>query len=82
MNTFLENVADIIIAASKSPLGIFSLMIITLAFLAYIFFRKAPLPVKVTIFFCMFIGVVCYGVAITRNMPITPDEKIESVTKD
>lgn len=56
----------IIEAASKSPLGIFALMILVLATLGYVFFKDANPRIRVLIYLAMLAGVVGYGVAITR----------------
>jgi hypothetical protein len=61
-----KSVPDIIKAASASPLGIFALIILIVGALAYVYFRSAPIKVRIGIFAAFFLGAVLYGVAITK----------------
>ena len=66
--------AEIIEAASKSPLGILALMILALATLAYVFFKDADSKIKACKYLAMLAGVIAYGVAISRaNSDVTRD---------
>lgn len=62
----LEQWPKIIEAASKSPLGIFALMLLLTAVLALAFFRKAELKYRMIVFLTMFVSLVLYGYSITR----------------
>jgi hypothetical protein len=78
---------QIIHEASKSPLGIFALMLLVLAVLAYVFFKGKKPAVTIPIFAGMFIGVVSYGVALANTSSRTYTYKIsgrvvDSQTKD
>lgn len=65
MNEFFSNAPDIIREASQSPLGVFSLMVLVLAVLGVLFFRRASERTRVTIFVLMFLGVASFGIAIS-----------------
>jgi hypothetical protein len=67
VNNLIEHAPQIIAEASKSSLGIFSLLIIALSIITVIFFKQATTIVKVTIFTMLLSGVVAYGVTITRT---------------
>jgi len=62
-----NNIPEIITAAAKSTLGIFALMIIAIAILAFYFFRKSKDNIKVLIFLAMLLGVGLFGYAIVRQ---------------
>lgn len=68
MKSFFDNVPEIIKAAASSPLGLFALMILALAFLAFFFFRKASERTRISIFVLMFCGVIVFGFAISDEM--------------
>lgn len=75
MNEFFSNAPDIIREASQSPLGVLSLMILVLAVLGVLFFRRASERTRVTIFVLMFLGVASFGIAISlvqRKEPPAP----------
>ncbi len=59
----------IISESSKSDLGILSLSIILIAFIAYLFFKEATERTKIFVFLCLFGGLVTYGITIKRNIP-------------
>lgn len=61
-----ESLAEIIKAASSSPLGIFALMIVAVSLLAFYFFRSSPLAARIIIFVALLAGTALYGLAITR----------------
>jgi hypothetical protein len=58
--------SDIIREASKSPLGVLSLIVLILGSVAVTFFREATQSVRVAIYLLMFAGAVAYGIAIIR----------------
>ena len=67
MNSLLN--PELIEAASSSNLGIFSLMILVLAVIALVFFRKAPVAVQLSAFIPLFLGVAGFGYAIVGAKP-------------
>lgn len=69
MEKLFESAPEIIREAAKSPLGLFALMILALAILAFFFFREASERTRIAIFVLMVIGVVAFGVAIFRTTP-------------
>ena len=62
----IKTVPEIIKQASQSALGIFALLLVIVGFLAYAFFRKAPLRVKIPIFLVIVAGTAVYGLEINR----------------
>jgi hypothetical protein len=56
-----QSIPDIIKEAATSPLGIFALMIVALAILAFYFFKDAGTKVKLTIFLLLFVGVAVFA---------------------
>jgi len=77
--TAIKTLPAIIEQASKSPLGIFALMIVLISALGYIFFKSAGPKVKVPIFLVMFAGVTAYGVAISRAASTVPPTDVYRV---
>ena len=77
LKEFFENLAEIIKAASQSNLGIFALLAIALAVLAYFFFSGTSEKIKTAIFTMLFFGVFAFGVAIFGNNK-SPDQ--DSIT--
>lgn len=73
MEKLFENAPKIIGEASKSPLGLFALMILVLAVLGFFFFRKALERTRIAIFILMFTGVVSFGIAIFHAVPTEPE---------
>ncbi len=63
MDQLFKSLPDIIKAAAQSQLGILALLVVALAILAYIFFAKARVKIRVGIFVLLFAGVVGFGVA-------------------
>src|SRR5437773_7152345 len=59
-----QSLPPIIKEAASSPLGIFALMIIALAILAFFFFKEAGTKVKFVIFVLLFLGVVAFAAKI------------------
>ena len=57
---------EVIEAASKSTLGIFSQMIAILGVVALAFFRNSSVPVRMSIFLALLIGVSSYGYALVE----------------
>jgi len=64
---------EIIAAAAKSPLGIFALMIISLAILGFFFFREAAERTRIAIFVMLFVGVAVFGLSIVRTTSAAPE---------
>src|SRR5579864_6647375 len=62
----IKSAPDLVREASKSPLGVFALIVLALSILAYIFFRKSPVKIRVGIFALMFIGATAFGIAVMR----------------
>ncbi len=56
----------IIGTASKSPLGILALLILMLGTLGYFFFKDADAKIKAVMYLAMLVGVICYGVSISK----------------
>jgi hypothetical protein len=71
-----KTIPEIIKTASASPLGILALLIVVLGILAYVYFKNAPIKVRVGIFIALLIGASLYAVAITNasqeKRPIDP----------
>jgi hypothetical protein len=63
----VKTLPDIIKAAAESTLGILALMIVCLCLLGFLFFRGADVKVKLTIFLCLFGGVVAFGVSVVQE---------------
>jgi hypothetical protein len=75
---------EIIKNASSSRLGIFALMLLIVAGLAYVFFRKSGERVRAAIFLCFFAGAALIGLAALgttqpdQHIPNPSSEKIRS----
>lgn len=84
MDELIRRAPEVIQEAAKSPLGLFALMILVLAVLAFFFFREASERTRVAIFALMFCGVAAFGYAILRVIPDNLHqvcyEDMESVT--
>lgn len=72
--THMEYWSEIIAEASKSPLGIFALMILVVSGLAVTYFRKAQLRVRVSIFILIFAGVVAYAISLSQMLDDGPKQ--------
>jgi len=68
MDQLFKSLPDIIKAAAQSQLGILALLVVALSILAYVFFAKATVNVRVGIFVLLFAGVVGFGVAMFRAL--------------
>jgi len=66
MDQLFKSLPDIIKAAAQSQLGILALLVVALSILAYVFFAKAAMKVRVGIFVLLFAGVIGFGVAMFR----------------
>ena len=74
----IEQVPNIIAEASKSPLGIFALMIIFLSLLGFYFFRHASERTRIIVFLPLLVGVVLYGYVISS----TPSTSSQTPPRD
>jgi len=61
MKYFFENAHRIIAEAAKDPMGIFALMILVIAFIAFFYFYKASEWIRGIVFVIMLIGVALFG---------------------
>jgi hypothetical protein len=61
-----KDIPGIIKAAAESPLGIFALMLLLVAGLAYVFFRRQGPRVTLPVLAAFLVGAACYGWAVTR----------------
>ena len=68
MDQLFKTLPDIIKAAAQSQLGILALLVVALSILAYAFFAKAAVRVRVGIFVLLFAGVIGFGVAMFRSV--------------
>jgi hypothetical protein len=68
----VQSVPEIITAAAKSPLGVAALIIVALSLIGLAFFRNESANVKIAIYVLMFIGFICFGVALIRTSPAPP----------
>ncbi len=64
MDGVFESIPEIIDSASKSLLATFSLLVILLTLLAFLFFRKSSARIKVSIFLLLLLGVVVFSVTL------------------
>lgn len=62
-----EQLPAIIAEAARSPLGLFALMIVSLAILGFYFFRQASERTRIAIFVMLFVGVAVFGVSIVQT---------------
>lgn len=67
MKDLFDNLAEIIKASAQSNLGIFALLAIALAVLAYFFFARTSEKIKAGIFTMLFLGVAVFGVAMFKQ---------------
>lgn len=77
----IRNAADIIREAARSALGLAALIILALAIIGVIFFKKENLHLKALMFILMFIGFIIFGYAMTRvgNPPqIEPQSRVDT----
>jgi hypothetical protein len=66
MDQLFKSLPDIIKAAAQSQLGILALLVAALSILAYVFFAKAAVKIRVGIFVLLFTGTIGFGVAMFR----------------
>jgi hypothetical protein len=69
-----KSVPEIIREASRSPAGLFALMLLILGGLAYYFFRSAGVKTRISIFVLLFCGVAMYGYAIHSVTEAIPED--------
>ena len=67
MDKLIEGIPAIITAAAQSYLGILALLSIALSVLAYFFFAKSAVKVRIWIFVMLFLGVCGFGAAMFRE---------------
>ncbi|CAK8716073.1 hypothetical protein GCAAIG_05485 [Candidatus Electronema halotolerans] len=72
----IENIAIIIKEASKSPLGFFCLLWISLCIIALYFFRREPVWVKLAVFFFLFVGMSGFVWVMISTSPKTPEPPV------
>ena len=78
-NRLIDNAPKIIREAAQSPLGLLSLVLLLVAFIALVFFAGAPVAVRVGIFTMLLVGAaffvttVARTVAAHRGTPSSPD---------
>jgi hypothetical protein len=58
---------NVITAAASSPLGILALLILVLASIATVYFREAPVNVRVWMFVLMFVGVALFAFTVVKR---------------
>jgi hypothetical protein len=61
------NVADVLKATARNPLGVLSLLALLLCFLAYVFFKQASEKVRIYMFLLMFAAAIGLSVAVIRG---------------
>lgn len=66
MDQLFKSLPDIIKAAAQSQLGILALLVVALSILAYVFFAKATVKIRIGIFVLLFAGAIGFGVAMFR----------------
>lgn len=64
MKEFFGHAPQIIEQAAKSTLGILALMVLGLAFIGFLWFRKAPVKTRVAIFILLFLGVAGFAAVV------------------
>jgi hypothetical protein len=82
VDQLFKSLPDIIRAAAQSQLGILALLVVALSILAYVFFARASVKIRVGIFVLLFAGVIGFGVAVLRaSDPQPPPGPTESAPK-
>ncbi|WIT10271.1 hypothetical protein PFX98_15255 [Paucibacter sediminis] len=74
MDQLFKSLPDIIKAAAQSQLGILALLVVALSILAYVFFAKAAVKIRVGIFVLLFAGVFGFGVAMFHASDANPSK--------
>ena len=86
MDGLFEHLPAIISAAAQSVLGLFALLSVALAVLAYFFFARARVEVRIGIFVLLFVGVAAFGVAVFRasgaGVAVAPTAHDEVLSKE
>ena len=86
MDGLFEHLPAIISAAAQSVLGLFALLSVALAVLAYVFFARARVEVRIGIFVLLFAGVAAFGVAVFRaagaGVAVAPTAHDEALSKE
>jgi len=70
MNDLAKYLPQIIKESATSPFGILALMIIVLAFLGFVFFKRASEKTRVLIFAMLFAGVAAFGAVIIQQTKV------------
>lgn len=76
MKDFIEHAPQIIEQAAKSTLGILALMVLVLAVLSLIFFKNAPVKIRIAIFITLFIGVVGFAAVVAHQTAVVSNPKL------
>ncbi|MCP4623279.1 MAG: SUMF1/EgtB/PvdO family nonheme iron enzyme, partial [bacterium] len=66
MDNIVKHIPEVIEKASRSLLGVFSLMVIVMAIIGILFFKNASEPTRIAIFVMLFSGLVMFGFAFFR----------------
>jgi hypothetical protein len=86
MDGLFEHLPGIISAAAQSVLGLFALLSVALAVLAYFFFARARVEVRIGVFVLLFVGVAAFGVAVFRasgaGAAVAPTAHDEALSKE
>jgi hypothetical protein len=74
MDSILSSAPQLIAEAAKSRLGLAGLMVLLLAALGFVFFRRASEKVRVGIFLALLIGASSFVAAVIRQEDAKPEE--------
>jgi len=83
LQELIRNAAEIIREAARSALGLAALIILALAIIGVIFFKKEKLQFKALMFVLMFIGFIIFGYAMTRvgnSPPVEPQSPTDTAS--
>jgi len=64
---FVQSAPDIIREAARSPLGLLALLVLAVATLALVFFRKSSDAIKLAIFGVFFLAAVSFGIVVASG---------------
>jgi multisubunit Na+/H+ antiporter MnhG subunit len=78
----LKTVPEIIRAASASALGILALLIVILGVLAYVYFKSAPIKIRIGIFIALLFGASLYAFAIEKAAQSSGMTAIDGMVAD
>ena len=67
MQDFVQSAPDIIREAARSPLGLLALLVLAVATLALVFFRKSSDAIKLAIFGVFFVAAVSFGIVVASG---------------